>query len=91
MSINDVSNFREISIGKISPGILYRSSHPIYDGNQVEDVVLYANNARINTVSNLSDSLQSLRSKASRCPWYDNIVRKNNVIALDINMNFNIM
>jgi protein tyrosine/serine phosphatase len=91
MSITDVSNFREINIGKISPGILYRSSHPIYDGNQVEDVVLYAQNAKINTVLNLSDNLQSLRSKASCCLWYDSIVRKNNVIALDINMNFNIM
>jgi protein tyrosine/serine phosphatase len=91
MGINGVSNFREISIGKISSGILYRSSHPIYDGNQVEDVVLYAKNAKINTVLNLSDSLQMLRSKVSCCPWYNKIVRKDNVIALDINMNFNIM
>jgi protein tyrosine/serine phosphatase len=91
MSINDISNFREISIGKISPGILYRSSHPIYDGNQVEDVVLYANNAKINTVLNLSDNVQALSAKVSCCPWYDNIVRKNNVIALEINENFNIM
>jgi protein tyrosine/serine phosphatase len=91
MGINDLSNFREISTGKISPGIVYRSSHPIYDGNQVEEVVLHAQNAKINTVLNLSDSLQSLRSKVSCCPWYNNIVRKNNVITLDINTNFNIM
>jgi protein tyrosine/serine phosphatase len=91
MGINDVSNFREISIGKIYPGILYRSGHPVYDGNQVEGAALYASNAKINTVLNLSDSLRSLRSKVSRCPWYDAIARKNNVIALDINMNFNIM
>ncbi|MDR2020837.1 MAG: tyrosine-protein phosphatase [Treponema sp.] len=91
MGINDVSNFREINIGKISPGIVYRSSHPIYDGNQVEDVVLYAQNAKINIVLNPSDNLQSLRSKVSRCPWYDNMVRKNNVIALEINTNFNFM
>jgi protein tyrosine/serine phosphatase len=91
MDIDNLSNFREINMGKISSGILYRSSHPIYDGSQVDEVVLYANNVKINAIVNLADNIQSLRSKASCCPWYHKLLKKNRVIALDIPMNFNIM
>jgi protein tyrosine/serine phosphatase len=91
MNTDNLSNFRKIHMGKISSGVLYRSSHPIYDGNQVEEVVSYANNAKINAIVNLADNIQSLRSKVSCCPWYHKLLRENRVIALDIPMNFNIM
>jgi hypothetical protein len=83
------SNFREIHSGKISPKLLYRSNHPIYNGKQVKDIVLSAENAKIQTVINLSDSIWSLRSKIIYCPWYKNLFDKNNVIALNMNIKSN--
>jgi protein tyrosine/serine phosphatase len=78
-------------MGKIASGMLYRSSHPIYDGNQVDEVIVCANDAKINTVVNLSDTIRSLQSSVVCCPWYKELASKNNVIALDINTRFNIM
>jgi protein tyrosine/serine phosphatase len=85
------SNFREIYMGQISPKVLYRSNHPISNGKQVSDIILAANYAKINTIINLSDDIQSIRSKIIFCPWYKNIHDNNNVIALNINMQFDIM
>jgi protein tyrosine/serine phosphatase len=82
-------NFREISMGNISPKTVYRSSHPIYNGRQVADIILSANNARIKTILNLSDSIQSLQSRAILCPWYKKIVDSGNVLALHISLSFN--
>jgi protein tyrosine/serine phosphatase len=84
------SNFREINIGKISSKILFRSNHPICNNNQVKDIVLAANKEKINTIINLSDDMDSLRSKAICCPWYKKIIDNNNVLALNIPMNFDI-
>jgi len=80
----NTSSFREINSGKIKSGILYRSSHPICDGNQVKDIILQANEVKIKTIINLSDNIQTLKIKTMRCPWYNNIIKNNNVIALNI-------
>ena len=87
----DSANFREISMGGIAPGILYRCNHPIYNGNQVNDIIISVTNAKIKTIINLSDNMLSLQSKASRCPWYEKMLADNNVIALNISMKFDIM
>jgi protein tyrosine/serine phosphatase len=84
------SNFREVNSGKIAPKLLYRSNHPICNEKQVKDIILSANNANIQTIINLSDSMYSVRQKIIYCPWYRKIFEKNNVIALNIKMNFNI-
>jgi protein tyrosine/serine phosphatase len=85
------SNFREISKGKIASNTLYRSNHPICDGKQVKEIILSANNAKINTIINLSDNIHSLKSKILNCPWYKGVYEKNNVIALNMNMKFDIL
>jgi hypothetical protein len=84
------SNFREIHTGKISPKLLYRSNHPICNEKQVKDIILAANNAKIQTIVNLSDNIHTLNQKTMYCPWYRKLFEKNNVIALGISMNFNI-
>jgi protein tyrosine phosphatase len=84
------SNFREISYGKISPKLLYRSNHPICNGKQVKDIILAANNAKIQTVINLSDNTRSLKQKIICCPWCRKIFEENNIIALNLDRNFNI-
>jgi protein tyrosine/serine phosphatase len=78
-------------MGKISPKLLYRSSHPICNGEQVPDIILAANYAKINTVINLSDTIATLLTKTRACPWYRNIYERNSVIALNINMQFHLM
>jgi hypothetical protein len=89
--VSNSSNFREINYGKISPELLYRSNHPICDGKQVKDIILAANNAKIQTIVNLADNTRSLKQKIISCPWYRKIVEKNNVIALNIDRNFDIL
>ena len=60
MITNNPLNFREIAMGSIAPGILYRSNHPIYDGMPVKEVIQAASDTKIKTVINLSDSFLSL-------------------------------
>jgi protein tyrosine/serine phosphatase len=85
------SKFREINYRPILPGILYRSSHPVCNGKQVEEIILSLNCARVKTIINLSDDIQSLESKIDFCPFYKKLFGNNNVIALGININFKIM
>jgi protein tyrosine/serine phosphatase len=85
------SNFREINMGEIPSKSLYRSNHPICDGKQDKDIVLAANNAKIQTVINLSDNIHLLKRKVLCCPWYKKVFNKNDVIALNIGMNFDIV
>jgi protein tyrosine/serine phosphatase len=84
------SNFREINYGKIFPKLLYRSNHPICNGKQVKDIILAANNVKIQTIVNLADNTRSLKQKIICCPWYRKIFEENNVIALNLDRNFNI-
>jgi protein tyrosine/serine phosphatase len=88
--ISNSSNFREINCGKISSKLLYRSNHPICNGKQVKDIILAANNAKIQTIVNLTDNIRSLKEKIVNCPWYRKIFEKTNVIALNIDRNFDI-
>jgi protein tyrosine/serine phosphatase len=86
--ISNSSNFREIRMGKIAPKTLYRSNHPVCNGEQVPDIILAANHAKISTIINLSDNIAALITKTKACPWYRKIYERNNVIALNINMQF---
>ena len=90
MIVVSSSNFREIAMGEIAPGTLYRSNHPIYNGKQVKEIILAVNKAKIQTVINLSDNIQSLRSKILYCPWYRKIFEDNRVIALNASMKFSV-
>jgi protein tyrosine/serine phosphatase len=75
-------------MGTISPKTLYRSSHPICNREQVPEIILAANYAKINTVINLSDNIVTLIGKVYCCPWYKKIYERNSVIALNISMQF---
>ena len=91
MTKEKASNFREIQAGDISLKTLYRSGHPIYKGGQVKEIVISANEAKIRTIINLSDSAASLKPGLLYCPWYKKLYDAKNVVPLDISMNFNIM
>jgi len=78
-------------MGEIAPKTLYRSSHPIFNGRQVKDIIFSVNNAKIKTIINLSDSFDSIKAKVNSCPWYKELLEGNNVKALNMDMNFDIM
>ena len=75
-------NFREIRMGSIAPGMLFRSSHPVKDNKQEKTVSMLANNARIATVINLCDTASSVYSKAVFAPWYNALLENGRVLAL---------
>jgi len=75
-------NFRSIRMGNIAPGILYRSSHPIKDNRQEEEISLLAAMTGIAAVINLSDTYPELYTKALFAPWYNNLYQSKKVIAL---------
>ena len=83
-------NFREISMGNIAPKVLYRSNHPINKGQQVEAIISAVTKANIKTIINLSDSNQSLESRITCCPWYQKMVKENNVIPLNMSMDLDL-
>jgi protein tyrosine/serine phosphatase len=86
----NLSDFREIAMGNIASGTLYRSGHPVCDGKQDPDIILSASEAKIKTIINLSDSRRSLVSKFIVCPWYQRMFDGGNVIALNVSMSFDI-
>ena len=75
-------NFREICMGEIAPGRLFRSSHPIKANKQDELLAMLAVNARIASVINLADTVSSLDIKAFSSPWYNSLFKSKRVIAL---------
>jgi protein tyrosine/serine phosphatase len=81
------ANFREIRMGLIGPGILYRSSHPIGDDRADPVVSQLAVQAKIATILNLADTNYEIKQKAALAPWYRHILDADGVIALGMNFN----
>jgi hypothetical protein len=79
------ANFREIRMGGIGPGVLYRSSHPIGDEPEDTAVIKMAALARIATILNLTDTNRAIKRKAILVPWYRKILDAGGVIALGMN------
>jgi hypothetical protein len=75
-------NFREICMGGIAPNTLYRSSHPIKDNGQEKALSLLSSKARIAAVLNLCDTNSEIAIKALFAPWYNKLLKNNQVIAL---------
>jgi hypothetical protein len=85
--IRTSANFREIRMGMIGPGILYRASHPIEDGREDTAITKPAVHARIATILNLTDTEREIKRKAVLAPWYRKILDAGGVIALGMNFN----
>ena len=90
---NEITNFREICMGSMKSGILYRGSYPIFkidkERDQLYDKLVCE--AGIKCVINLSGSSKDLEIIANLVPWYDKLLRNNNVIGLDIQFEFDFM
>jgi len=83
---NEITNFREICMGKISGGLLYRGSYPIFNMEPERDNAYnkLVSDAKIECVINLADNESGLETTANSVPWYRALLKKNNIIGLDI-------
>jgi hypothetical protein len=89
-SDNEITNFREVCMGKIPRGLLYRGSYPIFSMEPERDKTYnrLARNARIECVINLADNESGIETTASSVPWYRELKMKNKIIGLDIHFLF---
>jgi protein tyrosine/serine phosphatase len=83
-----MTNFRAVKMGGIADGILYRSEHPAYGGDENEDVVELAKAAGINCVINLNDRHSDLRAVADGSAWYAELIKRKSVLASGMNFDF---
>ncbi|HPJ90197.1 MAG TPA: SAM-dependent chlorinase/fluorinase [Thermotogota bacterium] len=78
------ANFREVTIGDITPGRLYRSSHPSIDDPRAPYSIQLVEAAGINTVVNLSDSDEELSANCAFSPFYAFVKENGNMINLNM-------
>jgi hypothetical protein len=87
---NEIANFREICMGKIPGGLLYRRSYPIMNMDPERDKVYdkLVSEAKIECVINLADNESGLETTADSVFWYRELLKKNSIIGLDIHFLF---
>lgn len=84
----EFANFRQVTSGKIGKHILYRSCNPILDDDRAPYAEKLMQEAGVKTVINLADDAETLQSDLSDAPYYQALVKKGNVIALDMGVDF---
>jgi protein tyrosine/serine phosphatase len=82
-----VTNFREVCMGNIAHNTLYRSNHPMTDGEQNSIIANLAEDANIQCVLNLHDSETQMRSEQGES-WYHRLIKSECAIALNMDFNF---
>jgi hypothetical protein len=87
---NEITNFREICMGKIPEGLLYRGSYPIFNMEPERDNAYnkLVSDAKIECVINLADNESGLETTANSVPWYRELLKKDSIIGLDIHFLF---
>ena len=87
---NEITNFREISVGNITRGILYRGSYPIMSMEPERDIAYnkLVFDAKIECVINLADNKVNLENTAKEVPWYRELLSNDKIIGLDIHFLF---
>jgi protein tyrosine/serine phosphatase len=87
---NEITNFREICLGNIYHGILYRGSYPVFNIDKERDKIYekLVFEAGIKCVLNLADNEAGLERIAQLVTWYHKLLKKNNVMGLDIQFEF---
>jgi hypothetical protein len=83
---NEITNFREICMGNMKNGIIYRGSYPVFrlDKERDETDTELALDAGINCIINLAGNEKDVQALASLAPWYNTLLLNNSVIGLDI-------
>ncbi|MDR1445906.1 MAG: tyrosine-protein phosphatase [Treponema sp.] len=75
------ANFREVKLGSMASGILYRSCHPALEDARSPYAARLAEQARVGSIIDLADSPEEMALKASIIPWYQSFITQGNSIA----------
>ena len=85
------TNFREIRMGKIPEGLLYRGAYPVLNTTYERNYEQLVSDAHISCVLNLSDNESGLKRLANLVPWYNRLLENDCVRGLDIQFDFDLM
>ncbi len=83
------ANFRNVVMGKIPAGRLYRGCNPVLDDARAPYAAKLVEKAQIRTVINLADSEESMAPNLPAAPYYRQLVDDGKVIALNMGIDFN--
>ncbi len=89
----EFANFRNVSVSKIKPNILYRSASPNDNShNRAPIVDRLIKDANIKYIINLSDSDENIKKQISEenfnSPYFLSLYKNNKVVPLSMNMQF---
>lgn len=76
------ANFREVSMGWIKPGILFRTSHPSVADSRSSYVAKFVQDYQIKTIINLADTQAELQDNIKNSKYYEDLYNDGSVIAL---------
>ena len=82
------ANFREVTVGNIKPGILYRVSHPSLGDDRSAYAAKLVEKHGINTILNLSDTPEEFTANLAHSEYYRSLHEKGNVIAVGMGVDF---
>jgi len=90
---NELTNFREICMGNMKNGVIYRGSYPVFrlDKERDETYTELALEAGINCIINLAGNERDIEALANLSPWYNTLLINKNVIGLDIQFDFDFL
>jgi len=90
---NGLTNFREVRMGGIRGGLLYRGDYPVFkmEKERDDEYERLVSDAKIACVINLADDGAGLERIAKLAPWYRELLRGDNVIGLDIQFEFDFL
>lgn len=88
------ANFRNIQVGNIAKGVLYRSSSPINNeigrASYADKLIKEVN---VNTVVNLADSAENIndymKAEDFNSPYYAELFKNNHVLSLNMSLAYN--
>ncbi|MDR2608960.1 MAG: tyrosine-protein phosphatase [Treponema sp.] len=82
------ANFREVKLGSMASGILYRSCHPALEDTRSPYAARLAEQARVGSIIDLADSSEEMALKASVIPWYQSFITQGNSIAVVTDLDY---
>lgn len=90
---NELTNFREICMGNMKNGVIYRGSYPIFkiDKKRDETYTELVLDAGINCIINLAGNEKDVEVLAGMVPWYNTLLKNKEVIGLDIQFDFDFL
>lgn len=82
------ANFRQVTAGKIKPGVLYRVSHPSLGDDRSSYAAKLVEEHGIKTILNLSDTSEEFEQNLAHSEYYRELDEAGNVVAVGMGVDF---